>query len=167
MRTLYLLRHAEAAAAITGQDDKTRSLTDKGRRDAAALGNGMAQAGMKPDYTICSAATRTRETMGHVLAAFAGAAGTAQDRLYNAAPGQLMAALREAPDTAESVLLVGHNPGIHQAALHLSGEIDVSAFEKLAHNYPPCTLTIFDCDCRTWGELNPGVTMLRDMIVPG
>ncbi|ANP45401.1 SixA phosphatase family protein [Candidatus Viadribacter manganicus] len=139
MRTLILLRHAKAVRAHEADSDEERGLTGRGRRDAAAAGAAMAEAGLKPTLALISTAERTRETAQHGLANFAPEMRF-EDALYHAAPESIWDAFTASD--AESVVIVGHNPGIgdlvsmlvHQAhdgsklARDLSGRFPTSAF---------------------------------------
>jgi len=139
MRTLILMRHAKAVRAHEANSDEARGLTGRGRRDAAAAGAAMADAGLQPTLALVSSAERTRETAEHGLAAF-GLETRLEDALYHAAPESLWDAF--AASDAESVVIVGHNPGIgelvsslvHQAhdgtklARDLGGHFPTAAF---------------------------------------
>lgn len=121
MRTLILLRHAHAEPAAPGQDDAERPLSALGRREAAAAGDWLRAHALLPARVLCSSARRTRETLAGL-----GALGAPELRLepaiYDATAGTLMAVL-EAERDADSVLLVGHNPGVeHLLALLHSGQ---------------------------------------------
>ena len=139
MRTLILLRHAKAVRAHEADSDEARGLTGRGRRDAVAAGAAMAAAGLKPTMALISSAERTRQTAEHGLAAF-GAETIFEDALYLASPEGIWDAFSACD--AESVVIVGHNPGIgelvatlvHDAhdgsklARELSGRFPTAAF---------------------------------------
>jgi len=113
MRTLILLRHAKAVRAHEADSDEERGLTGRGRRDAAAAGAAMAAAGLKPTLALVSSSERTRQTAEHGLADF-GLETFFEDALYHAAPESLWDAF--SASDAESVVIVGHNPGIGELA---------------------------------------------------
>jgi phosphohistidine phosphatase len=113
MRTLILLRHAKAVRAHEAPSDKARSLTPRGRRDAAAAGAAMEDAGLKPTLALVSTAQRTRETVEHGLANFV-TEQRFEDALYHAAPQSIWDAFNASD--AESIVVVGHNPGIGELA---------------------------------------------------
>ena len=109
MRTLILLRHAKAVRAHEADSDEERGLTGRGRRDAAAAGAAMTAAGLKPGAALVSTSERTRQTAEHGLAGFA-LETFFEDALYHAAPESIWDAF--SASDAESVVIVGHNPGI-------------------------------------------------------
>ncbi len=139
MRTLILLRHAKAVRAHEAPSDEARGLTGRGRREAALAGAAMEDAGLKPTLALVSSAERTRETAEHGLQNF-NLETRFEDALYHAAPEGIWDAF--SASEAESVVVIGHNPGIgelasilvHQAhdgskvARDLSGHFPTAAF---------------------------------------
>lgn len=139
MRTLILLRHAKAVRAHEAPSDEARGLTGRGRREAALAGAAMEDAGLKPTLALVSSAERTRETAEHGLQNFK-LETRFEDALYHAAPEGIWDAFTASE--AESVVVIGHNPGIgelasmlvHQAhdgsklARDLSGHFPTAAF---------------------------------------
>ena len=139
MRTLILFRHAKAVRAHEADSDEARGLTGRGRREAARAGAAMEDAGLKPKLALVSTSERTRETAEHGLQNFA-LEMRFEDALYHAAPEGIWDAFSSSD--AESVVIVGHNPGlgelvstlVHQAhdgsklARDLSGHLPTAAF---------------------------------------
>jgi phosphohistidine phosphatase len=113
MRTLILFRHAKAVRAHEAESDEARGLTGRGRRDAAAAGAAMEAAGLKATLALVSTAQRTRETADHGLQGFA-LQTRFETALYHAPPEGIWDAFSAAD--AESVIVVGHNPGIGELA---------------------------------------------------
>jgi phosphohistidine phosphatase len=109
MRTLILFRHAKAVRAHEAPSDEARGLTGRGRREAAAAGAAMDAAGLRPTLALVSSSDRTRETAEHGLKSFK-LETRFEDALYQAAPEGIWDAF--AASDAESVVVVGHNPGI-------------------------------------------------------
>lgn len=118
-RTLVVLRHSKAANPI-GVADRDRPLSDRGRRDAAAAGRLLAEAGLAPDLVLCSPALRTRQTLEE-LAFDSGVVHDFDRRLYSADVETLFQVISEVPDEVRTVLLVGHNPAVHQLVHDLTG----------------------------------------------
>lgn len=109
MRTLILMRHAKAVRPAEAESDKARGLTNRGRRDAAAAGAAMEDAGLKPQAALVSSSERTRETASHALQGYR-VAPRFEDALYHAAPESVWDAF--SAEDAESVVVIGHNPGL-------------------------------------------------------
>ena len=156
MKHLYLLRHAVTKSSH-GLTDRERALTDEGRADAKALGRVMAERGYAPDFIFCSPALRTRQTLEHVLEAVPAVKTENPEALYNASRGDLFHFIQSTPKNAGRVLVVAHNPGIHELAAMLGREGSPMPLDHLMTGYRPGTLSVFDCPCESWAELQPGV----------
>lgn len=109
MRTLILLRHAKAVRHHEAPSDKARALTGRGQRDAASAGAAMEDAGLKPSLALVSTAVRTRETADYGLSGFK-LEMRFEDALYHAGAQGIWDAFNASE--AESVVIVGHNPGV-------------------------------------------------------
>lgn len=143
MRTLILLRHAKAVRAHEAPSDEARGLTGRGRRDAAAAGAAMAAAGLKPTLALVSSSVRTRETAEHGLADFE-LETRIEDALYHAPPESLWDAF--SASDAESVVIVGHNPGIGElvgALVHQAHDGSKLAREFASH-FPTAAFAAFE-----------------------
>ncbi len=125
MKRLILMRHGEAVRPHAGIDDFDRSLDDEGRAESRRMGLALAEAGYVPDLALVSAARRTLETWAAAAAAFPDDVAVEQGRrFYAASAAALSIAVSEASDRAQTIMVVGHNPGIHQYAMHLSLQAD-------------------------------------------
>jgi phosphohistidine phosphatase len=121
-RTLVLLRHAKSAWP-DGVPDTQRPLNDRGRRDAGAAGRWLRDHVGDLAAVACSPATRARQTWELVSAELADAPTASFDeRIYAGMPDELLAVIRDLPDTAPSALLIGHNPGVEELVELLSGQ---------------------------------------------
>ncbi len=166
MPCLMLLRHAKSDRP-SGTDDIDRPLSERGRRDAAAIGRVMAERGLQPETVICSPSARTRETLDLVLPRLAPVDDVRLvNELYEADEATLLALLRlEGADTG-SLLVVGHNPSIEQAALALAASAATDAdLEAMAGKYPTAALAVLDFD-GAWADLRPGGAVLSAFIRP-
>ena len=155
MKTLLILRHAQALGTAVGGSDKTRKLSPNGIGDAKALGKLMAKEALNPDVVLCSAATRTRETLDGVLEGIDAGKVEYLDRLYNSDFDTLLGAIREMGNAPETVLIVAHNPGIHTLAARLATDDGSAHVDRLSMSYAPATLTVLNCDISDWGDLEP------------
>jgi phosphohistidine phosphatase len=159
---LILIRHAKSDWSQPGQPDHDRPLNDRGRRDAARLGVWLASRGDRPDQILCSTATRTRETLDHLLPALGDAPEISfRDSLYHAAPPVMLAEIGKA--TGQVVMVLGHNPGIAELARLLAHR---PAQHPRFVDYPTAATTVFDFAVETWAEAGPGRGALRDFVVP-
>ena len=125
-RVLVMLRHAKAERP-TGVADVDRPLTGRGHADAAAAGAWLAARGYRPDLVLCSPAKRTRQTWRAVAMAWSGSADPDvryEPDLYHGGVGEAIDLLRGVPETARTVLLVGHNPTVSMLSAVLDKEAD-------------------------------------------
>lgn len=120
MPHLILLRHAKAESVSDSGRDFERSLTERGRRDAALMGKVLAQAGLAPDLVLVSAAWRAMQTWEAASPAFPGARIDIRHDLYLASCEQMANAALSGAGAAR-LMIVAHNPGLHEYALELSG----------------------------------------------
>lgn len=127
MRHLVLLRHAEAEPARAGQADAERSLTERGRTEALDAAQCILDAGLRIDTMLVSTAVRTRETAVIVAAQLDIFDGFIYEpTFYLAAPDALLSGLHLHNPASETVLIVGHNPGLSELATQfISGDRSV------------------------------------------
>ncbi|HUZ74411.1 MAG TPA: histidine phosphatase family protein [Stellaceae bacterium] len=146
MNRLLLLRHAKAAPQADSEaGDRTRPLLPRGERAAMAVGRWLATEGIAPDLALCSSATRARQTLERVLPALHGRPRVAyEDTLYLAEVPALLARLRAVEPARNCVLLVGHNPGLHELAALLLGEAGGRLARRLRENMPTGALAGFE-----------------------
>ncbi|HPU13703.1 MAG TPA: histidine phosphatase family protein [Aeromicrobium sp.] len=150
-RTLLLMRHGKAAWPDV--PDHERPLAERGRREAALTGEWLLGQFGQFDAILCSTATRTRQT---VDATGLIAPTTFHDEIYEAWPGQLLEVINQhAPAEAETLLVVGHAPGIPQLAATLADlESDPTAVAGL-RSYPTSTVSVLSVPTG-WATLEAG-----------
>jgi phosphohistidine phosphatase len=164
VRELLLLRHGKSSAN-GGDDDFHRPLTDRGKRGAQRIGVYLATHKMIPDHVISSPAERAQVTAEKCLKAMGqGAGGIVQDhRIYHAGSEELLDVVRQAPAAATRVMIVGHNPGLEELLLYLTGgTLDSAEDGKLL---PTATLAVLRTD-HGWQDQQPGGARLAALIRP-
>jgi phosphohistidine phosphatase len=120
-RTLVLLRHAKSDWS-GNETDAHRPLAKRGRRQAPEAGRWLAANLDVLDLAVVSPAVRARETWDLVAAELDAPPPTRYDeRVYAASAGALLGIVRDLPEAAGTVLLVGHNPGLEELAARLTG----------------------------------------------
>ena len=159
MKDLLLFRHAKAEEAGPGGGDIDRPLSLRGRKSAQRMAEHMAQDGVRHDLILCSAALRTRQTLAALLEVYGAQAAVAiEPGLYLADVRQLAARLRAAPDHARSVLIIGHNPGLHELAIDLAERDrlrDAPTKARLARKFATAALARFELRLDTWAKFSP------------
>jgi phosphohistidine phosphatase len=166
MRRLMLLRHAKTERAAPGERDHDRKLMRRGRADAPVIGAYMAHHGLVPDLALVSPAKRAQETWTLVAAAFAEAPRVVSDeRIYNATPQGLIGVIGETRK-GRSLVVVGHNPGLHDLALQLIAAGDVDMREQLNEKLPTSGLVVIDLPVDDWSLLHPHAGRLERFVSP-
>jgi phosphohistidine phosphatase len=158
MRRLMLLRHAKTENDAPSGRDQDRRLDDRGRKDAAEIGGFIATHPPFPDCVLVSPAVRAHQTWELAWAAM-------KDRvppphvelapdLYGADPAQLLHSIREVSAVdPQRLMVVGHNPGMHELALALTDGGDAAGRRALADNLPTSGLAIFDFATDDWSDV--------------
>jgi phosphohistidine phosphatase len=167
VKTLTLLRHAKSSWDDPHQRDFDRVLNDRGRRAAPRIGHYLRAEGAQFDAVICSPAARTRETLALVAEGY-GAPLEAQfdERIYMASHDTLLDLVHELPDSVRSVLLVGHNPGFEDLALHLVGSGPEKLRSALAAKFPTGTLAEIGFDVDQWSGVKARTGRLLRYVRP-
>jgi phosphohistidine phosphatase len=167
MRRLLLLRHAKTERAGPGQLDRERELTKGGRADAELIGVYMAKHGLVPELAVVSPASRTQETWTLLSAAFTGKKPRVcnDERVYNASAEVLFKLIAE-PGKARSLLIVGHNPSLHEVAVKLVASGDVEARERIAEKLPTSGLVVIDLPFDDWSKLHAQAGRLERFVGP-
>jgi phosphohistidine phosphatase len=168
MKRLTLLRHAKSGEDLAVARDFDRTLNGKGRRAARAIGRHMRDSTLAYDRVIASPATRVAETVEEVGAGYGEDLAPAWERrIYLASAADLLELVHEAPDSACSLLLVGHNPGLEQLVLLLvPGQTDDGARGSVAEKYPTASLAEIALDVAHWADVMPGTGSLTRFIRP-
>jgi phosphohistidine phosphatase len=158
MRRLMLLRHAKTENDAPSGRDQDRRLDERGRKDAAEIGGFIASHPPFPDAVLVSPAVRAHQTWELAWAAMKDRVPPPHVELvpdiYGAEPGQLLQCIRDASAIdPERLLVVGHNPGMHELALALTEGGDAAGRRALADNLPTSGLAIFDFATDDWNDV--------------
>jgi phosphohistidine phosphatase len=162
---LYLLRHAKSSWDDDALEDRDRPLAPRGRRASALIAEHLRGDHVSPALVLCSSALRTRETLAALLPALEGEVEIRiEDGLYGAGVDALIARLKDVPDALPSVLLIGHNPSIHELALTLAGRGD--GLDRLRERFPTGALATLSIPTGGWSGLRPRAAVLEDFVLP-
>jgi len=170
MRQLLLLRHAKSSWDDPRLSDHARPLNPRGQQAAIAIADRMRELGLAPDVALVSSARRTQQTLEALRPFDEPSLVEVLDDLYLAPWPRLLETLRRTPETARSVLLIGHNPGLHDLALALLGPAGAAAGtaegQRLSEGYPTGALTEFAI-ASYWAGLAEGGGRLVRFLTPG
>ncbi|RYG92596.1 histidine phosphatase family protein [Loktanella sp. IMCC34160] len=159
---LILTRHAKSSWDDPLAEDHARVLNARGRASATAIGKWLTSNGYLPQEVLCSDAVRTAETWALIAAELPDPPQAEYfHRLYHAPATRMLATLAMAG--ADTVLMVGHNPGIGDFA---SGLAATPPAHPRFHDYPTAATTIFDFDADSWADVRPGTGRVVDFTTP-
>jgi phosphohistidine phosphatase len=158
MQRLILLRHGKAETGSPTGADFDRVLTERGRRDSALTAEALAAAGFVPDLVLVSPAARAAQTWEAARAQFPKAAVEVLRALYNAEPDAILAEAERAGADAGTVMVVAHNPGLHQLAVTLAQRgKDGPDRARLYAGFPTAAAAAFDLPARRLRMFTPKV----------
>jgi phosphohistidine phosphatase len=145
-KRLMLLRHAKSSWKDKHLKDFDRPLKKKGEETAELIGKILAHDGYLPDLILSSPAKRASQTT-EIVNEYSGLKGSTQfvEAFYMAEPGEYIQALRELPDSVNSVMVVGHNPGLEALLQMLEGKVNALSTGALA---------ILELELTHWSDLN-------------
>lgn len=161
MKHLYLLRHAKSSWSDPSLADEERPLAPRGRKAARKLANELRRREIRPTLVLCSSSRRTRETLALLGSSLADPTIEVEEALYGAGSEGLLTRVRAVSDSVPSVLVLGHNPALHELARTLA-----PASEHLLGKFPTGALAAFELDVPSWRELGQREARLVAYILP-
>ncbi len=164
MKHLYLLRHAKSSWDEPTLADHDRPLAPRGRRAAKLMAEHLRRKGVAPELVLCSTSRRTRQTLTRITPGLGkNSEVEIEPELYAASAADLLKVLHEVPDEVESVMLIGHNPGIQDLALSLArGGPEIA---RVRRKFPTAALATLELK-GSWRELTPGSAELVSLVKP-
>ena len=164
---LMLFRHAKAEKGAPGMRDRDRELAPRGLKEASRMGAYMARHKLVPDLVLVSPARRTHETWDGLATGLPARPVTFEDRIYEGGHEAILATIRETEAAVGTLLVVGHNPGLHDSARLLIASGDVEARERLNEGMPTSGLAVIDFALGDWEKLHPHSGRLERFVTPG
>lgn len=163
-KTLILWRHAKAVEGSSDMRDHDRPLTGQGHAHAAHMAAHLHARGFTPDYVLCSTSARTRQT----LAALTPVPATQlENALYLASAGALISQIQACDDRTHTLMLIGHNPGLHQLAVTLAGSAKHKAdHDALQLKLPTSGVVVLQLTCDDWKDIAPHHCVLMHYATP-
>jgi phosphohistidine phosphatase len=165
MKTLYLLRHAKSSWDDPSLGDHDRRLNARGRDDATHMAELIAKLEVPPELVLCSTATRTRQTLQLAMPDTT-VPVEFRERLYLASAMTLMAAIQGMDDRLDSIMLVGHNDGLHDFAQLLVGGGNAEAVRRLVQKLPTCGFVQLSFIAPNWASTGPESAKLQRFVTP-
>jgi phosphohistidine phosphatase len=164
-RVLQLLRHAKSSWRDGDLADRDRPLNARGHRAGRLLTAHFAREA-PPDLVLCSSARRTRETFDHIAGAYAAPPPVLmEDGLYLGGAQAIMRRIEAVPDSVETLLVIGHNPGLHELAAALARHGARRDRGRLAAKFPTGALASFRLAGR-WEDIAHAPLALTSYVTP-
>ncbi|WP_431956347.1 SixA phosphatase family protein [Nocardia lijiangensis] len=161
VRTLILMRHGKSSYP-DGVGDHERPLAPRGLREAGLAGEWLRTTQPPIDAVRCSTAVRTRET----LAATGVTAPVVYERgIYEASPRTLIELIQLSDDDVETLLMIGHAPGMPWTAWELAANRTSDQAVELSRKFPTSAMAVLEFD-RPWADIDPGTGELVRFHIP-
>ncbi len=164
LHTLIALRHAKSSWD-DDVDDHDRPLSARGRRDAEAVGRTLAQLSLQPGLVLCSTAKRTRQTWDGAASGVAAGQVRYLPEIYRAWVPELVGLVRAVPEDIDTLLLLGHAPGIPDLVEHVCARTGSPAWAHLDSKFATSGLAVVSVQ-GPWHELGHGRAVLSSFSVP-
>jgi phosphohistidine phosphatase len=162
-KRVAILRHAKSDWGQPGLSDFDRPLNDRGRSAAKRMGRAIAERDLGFDLILSSPSARTRETLGLIEAE---APVRWEDQLYGADLATLLKTIRALPDDVQSVLFLGHNPGLQLLVMELSRSDPEGRRKRVMEKFPTAALALIDLDVGSWSDIGAGCGEIVELLLP-
>ena len=167
MKQLAILRHAKSDWGNPGQTDFERPLNKRGRKAAKKVGRVLREQGLTFDAIVSSPATRAKETVERFAIGYESLPRLHfEPAIYLSSTGTLIGIINGLPEDAETVMIVGHNPGFHDIVLRMTKENGNGLREKVGANYPTGAFALIDFAVERWADVEPASGEIRQVIFP-
>ena len=154
MKIMTLVRHAKSSWSNPKLGDRQRPLNKRGKRDAPEMGRRIVKHGIRPSLIISSPATRAWTTAKIIAKEISYPIEFLQreDALYHASLDGFLEVVSEQDNEFNSIMVVGHNPGLTDFANFLS--------PRLTHNVPTAGVVSVEIDQDHWNLYEQPATRL-------
>lgn len=160
-----VVRHAKSDYPL-GVPDSHRPLAERGRHDAPLMGRWIAGFVGAVDVAVVSPAVRAQQTWQLLAGAMPQPSEVRSDaRIYEAWGSRLVDVVVDLPYEARTAIIVGHEPGVSDLALHLSNQENHKLHRRIASRYPTCGVTVLQ-STHGWDEFAPGCARLVEFVAP-
>jgi len=148
MKTLLLIRHAEAGWGDFGLPDVERCLTSRGEKEALAMGATLLAEKLLPDAFMSSTAKRARMSAKLILQGMqtSDAGVIWRDDLYLASAEKLFSVAKACDDSVQTLALLAHNPGL--------SELADDCLPEPIYGMPPCAVVGITWNAMHWQDIS-------------
>lgn len=166
-KTLYLIRHAQAAATPAGGQDFDKPLSPVGRNECLRLADYVKNNNITPDQLLCSAAKRTTETCHYLFPQHETMHIDYLKELYYTTPSQLLKHIHRTDESIKTLAIISHNPTLHQLSIDLAGAGNRDIYHTLIQHFPPGSfVTLTFENSNSWHDIAQNTATLLDFTTP-
>ena len=167
MKRVILLRHAKSSWKDPSLDDHDRPLNRRGKAAAPVIGAWLAERGYGPDTVLCSSSLRTRQTVQRLRKTMPDLPeATIEEFLYHALPDVMLERLRQLPKTCETVMMVGHQPGLSALTRKLADGTEEPRCSRAYEHFPTAAAAVLELELNVWSELGENSARFVDFAKP-
>lgn len=159
--TLVLMRHGKSGYP-EGTPDHDRPLAERGLREAGFAGKWITETVGTVDAVICSTATRTRETLD---ATGINSEVTFSSSIYGGSPDEIIEEISLVDDSVDTLLLVGHAPGIPFTVLELTNDPNSADAIEIGRKFPTSAIAVLTIE-GSWSAIGPSTASLTHFHIP-
>lgn len=164
-KTLILLRHAKSAWP-DAVEDPDRPLAERGRKAAPLMARWLVENGLKPSVALVSTARRAQETWALVAPDLGKVTRRDVGEIYEAPAERILAAIHGVEPSVETLLIIGHNPGMEDLASLLMADDGGRAGARLREKFPTAALAVLSLPVEDWTEVAPAGATLVHFVTP-
>ena len=164
-RQLLIMRHAKSAWDTDAATDFERPLAKRGQRDVPLIGGWLREQNINPDYVVSSPAERALQTVIGVckILGIKKRKINWDTRIYGADIEELLEVLSDVPRKTQTVLLVGHNPGLEFLVSHLTNN---AGMEGMDVGIVKTATTVYMEISEEWDAIKSGCATLIEIKSP-
>lgn len=164
-KTLILFRHAKSAWPENVEDHE-RPLAERGRKAAPVMAKWLTGKGLKPSVALVSTAKRTQETWELVAPELGKVTKRDNGEIYEASAWRILDAIHGVEPSVETLMIVGHNPGMEDLARLLIKGDGGEAGARMRQKFPTAAVAVLDIPVDDWTEVAQHVASLQDFVTP-
>lgn len=167
MKKVILLRHAKSSWDNPQLDDHDRPLSKRGEEAAPVIGAWLRRKNHLPDTVLCSSSTRTRETVKGMRRAMPQLPDPViETGLYHASPQSMRDRLSRLPKNCDTVMLVGHQPGLSSLVRKLSDGKERRRCRRAYEHFPTAAAAVLEFDVDDWSAIEYAKARFVDFAKP-
>ena len=164
-KTLILFRHAKSSWS-EGVEDHERPLAERGRKAAPLMAKWLADKGLKPTIALVSTSRRRQETWSLIAPELGKITKRDVGEIYEAPAERILDAIHAVEPSVESLIIVGHNPGMEDLARLLIKGDGGEAGARMRRKFPTAGVAVLDLPVDDWTEVRSHVADLADFVTP-